>query len=125
LPSLRVGENAAQVDNSVADDDAEPEWGPRLLFHRMKDAIADMVVIDRWIRHVTGKTCKNLKQIGPRDDPDNFLITHHGQSLDVFHLHQVDDVGQRHVLRHSEGFRGHDVGYFAAMLADKVVRKRA
>ena len=62
LAPLHIGENAAQVDDPVTDDDAEAERTPLLLLHRLDDAIADMVIIGRWIGHVPGETLRQPEE---------------------------------------------------------------
>jgi hypothetical protein len=84
-----------------------------------------VVVIGGRIGHVAAKTCDSLKHIGAREDADELLSTHHGQPLDVLRFHQIDDVGQWHILCDGEGVRGHDLRYLAAMLDDKIVGRCA
>jgi hypothetical protein len=120
LTSLFVDEDAAEVSDPIADNDIEAERTPILLHHRMEDAVADVVVIGRRIGHMPAKGSDGLKHIGARDDADDRFAAHHRQALHAFRLHQVDDVGQWHILRHGEWFRRHDLRYLAAMLGDKI-----
>src|ERR1700727_1364988 len=83
LPRAFVGNDAAQMNDSVTHDDAEAEWTPVLLLNRIDDAVANVVVVGGRIGNLAGEACDRLQQVGARNDADELVAAHHGQSLYV------------------------------------------
>ena len=120
LPRPFVGNDTAEMDDAVADDDAEALRTPVVLAERIDGAITDVVIIGSGIRDVAGQTRHRLQQVGARYDADDAVPAHHRQALDVIFFHQRHDFLQRGILGDADRLRRHDLGYLAAVLANKI-----
>ena len=61
---LLLSDDAAQVDDTVANDYAQAEGAPVVPLDRIDDTIADIVVVGGWIGHLPSKARYGLEQIG-------------------------------------------------------------
>src|SRR5450432_3650219 len=52
FPRLLVGDDAAEMNDTVDYNDAESEWSPVGLLYRGDDVVANMIVIGRGIRNI-------------------------------------------------------------------------
>ena len=73
LPRPLVEDDAAKVHYALTHGDAERSWPPIAFLDRREDAIADMVIVGSWIRHIASKIYDGLKQVGARHYPDQLL----------------------------------------------------
>ena len=74
LPRTLLGDDATEVDDAVANDNVEAERAPIVVLDRGNDAAANVVVVGRWIRNVSGEARNGLQQIGACDDPGEFAV---------------------------------------------------
>lgn len=63
LPRSFIGDHAAQVHDAVADDNAEADGAPVVLFNLVDDPPVDLVVIGRRIRHIAGEVGPDRRHI--------------------------------------------------------------
>ena len=75
---LLLSDDAAQVDDTVANDYAQAEGAPVVLLDRIDDAIANMVVVGGWIGHLPGKARYGLEQIGASYHANDLVAAEHG-----------------------------------------------
>ena len=118
-----VGDDAAQTNDAVADDDAEATGTLIALAERIDDAAANVIVIGCGVRNLTGKACDRLQQIGACYDSDDSAVLDHWQSLELVLFHQRYDRLERGIFGDGYRFVRHDLRDLAAVLVNKIGRR--
>src|SRR6266702_1163092 len=125
LPRPFIGDDAAEMDDTVAYHDIETERTPIVLLQRIENATTDVVVVGSRIGNLTGEARDRLQQIRARNESDELFTAQHRQSLDSIFLHQGDDFLERRILGDGQRIPGHDFGYPAAVFLNKIGRRLA
>jgi hypothetical protein len=119
-----VGDDAAQINDAVADDDAEATGTPIVLAERIDDAAANVIVIGCRVRNnLTGKACDHLQQIGACYDSDDSAVLDHWRSLELVLFHQRYDRLERGIFGDGYRFVRHDLRDLADVLVNKIGRR--
>ena len=98
LPEALVGNDAAEMYDPIAYDNAEPQWLPFTVFDCGDHAFPDVIIVGRRIRNIPGETCDSPKKIRARHDPDERISAHDRQTPDTPTFHQLNGILKQHIL---------------------------
>src|ERR1700732_3677277 len=99
---MLFGDDAAQMDDAVAHDDAEAERTPVVLLKRVDDSVTNVIVVGGWVGNLAGQARYCLQKIGARYDADDLVAARHRKPLDAVLFHQLNDLFERRVFGDGE-----------------------